>query len=578
MTEDINLCMGCMSAKDYEGECKFCGYSDKSPYLPSYLAPKTLLNDRYIVGKILKYNGEGALYVAFDKVTKTKVTIKEYMPDALCSRKKDAEVIYVAQNQMPLYKTYMSEFVELNKSIMKSRGMSHIQTVLDIFPQNNTAYIVFEHIEGITLKTFLSNCAGELSWEQVKNLFPPILTTLSLVHSVGITHRGISPETIMVTDKMQLKLIDFEISAARTTNTEIACEMYGGFSAPEQHSTTEWHGSWTDVYGISATLYRVLTGCVPTEAISRRGNDSLVEPMLINRNVPANVSKVIVNGMKLSTSERIQTITDFVDKLFEQPRFNGVEQNQQRTAPTTQKNNINAVNNKISETKKVSTGKKKKGTTSNQKAAMITIIASLVIIMAFMVAIFVLPMMDNDEDTNNSSIIDNTLSTEGTENITSTTAIATTTKPGLMSDIESSVIETLYVIPDFKNRLYTSIKDNEKYSYLTIEVTYKYNNDYSAGMVYAQDVPQGNEVISGTKITLTVSKGPSEVALPDYSGKNLDEYIEILKKANIKFEKKTIESDKVDVGYVVKCSVDVGKKVNIEKGETVTVYYAVKKP
>lgn len=100
---------------------------------------------------------------------------------------------------------------------------------------------------------------ARLSWDRVKELFPPILTTLSLVHSAGIIHRGISPQTILVTEKNELKLIDFQISAGRTTGTEIACEMYPGYSAPEQYSSAEWQGTWTDVYGISATLYRVLT-------------------------------------------------------------------------------------------------------------------------------------------------------------------------------------------------------------------------------------------------------------------------------------------------------------------------------
>ena len=210
----------------------------------------------------------------------------------------------------------MSEFVELNKALLKARSMTHIQTVLDIFPQNNTAYVIFEFINGITLKAYLANCSGELTWDRVKELFPPILTTLSLVHSAGLIHRGISPQTILVTEKNELKLIDFQISAGRTTGTEIACEMYPGYSAPEQYSSAEWQGTWTDVYGISATLYRVLTCCVPTESISRLGNDNCPEPMVINRNVPSHVSKVIMNGLKLNTSNRIQTITELVVKLF----------------------------------------------------------------------------------------------------------------------------------------------------------------------------------------------------------------------------------------------------------------------
>ena len=201
---------------------------------------------------------------------------------------------------------------------MKLRGISHVQTVLDVFCENNTAYAVYEYINGISLKTYLANSAGEIAWEQAKELFSPFFTTLSLIHSAGIIHRGISPTTIFVTDKLELKLTGFAISAARTTGTEIACEVFTGFAAPEQY-TNEINGTWTDVYGIAAVLYRCLTGCTPTEAIARSGG-SLMEPMMINRNIPANISAVIMEGLELSPDRRIRTITEFVDRLFSQPK------------------------------------------------------------------------------------------------------------------------------------------------------------------------------------------------------------------------------------------------------------------
>ena len=323
MLKETSLCMGCMCDKTYEGPCKLCGYSDDAPSIPSYLPPKTYLNDRYIIGKVISYNGEGAVYVGFDTATGSRVTVKEFMPDTLCSRKRGEDTVTVNNDMMPLYKTYMSEFIDLNKTLMKSRGMAHLQTVLDIFCENNTAYVVFEYINGIPLKTYLANSSGELTWEQIKELFPPIFTTLSLVHAAGIIHRGISLSTIYVTDKLELKLTGFSISAARTTNTEIACEVFAGFAAPEQY-TNDINGTWTDVYGIAAVIYRCLTGCNPTEAIARAGSP-MPEPMMINRNIPSTVSKAIMRGLNIPTDTRTRTITEFVDKLFEQPKYVGID-------------------------------------------------------------------------------------------------------------------------------------------------------------------------------------------------------------------------------------------------------------
>lgn len=318
MIKETSLCMGCMNDKTYDGPCKLCGYSDNTPNIPTYLAPKTFLADRYIVGKVISYNGEGAVYIGYDTAAGAKVTIKEFMPDTLCSRRKGETDITVDPSAAALYKTYLSEFIDLNRTLMKLRGMSHVQTVLDVFCENNTAYVVFEYINGISLKTYLANSSGVITWEQAKELFSPFFTTLSLIHSAGIIHRGISPSTIFVTDKLELKLTGFAICAARTTGTEIPCEMFAGFAAPEQY-TNEINGTWTDVYGISAVLYRCLTGCIPTEAIARNGT-SLMEPMMINRNIPANISSVIMAGLNISPEDRVRTITEFVDRLFTQPK------------------------------------------------------------------------------------------------------------------------------------------------------------------------------------------------------------------------------------------------------------------
>ena len=66
MENNLKLCMGCMGHKEYSGPCEICGYMDNTAYLPSYLAPKTVLMNRYIVGRLLSHNGEGAVYIAYD--------------------------------------------------------------------------------------------------------------------------------------------------------------------------------------------------------------------------------------------------------------------------------------------------------------------------------------------------------------------------------------------------------------------------------------------------------------------------------------------------------------------------------
>lgn len=317
---DTKYCYRCFEQmSDSDKECPSCGYNPKSPYSPSYIAPGTMLNERYLVGVLQSHNGEGATYVAFDTVISCKVLIREYMPDALCTRVKDTPVINVNHSNVAQYKSLMAEFTELNKKLARLRTLNHINPVLDLFSENNTTYAVFEYIEGENLIAYLKHNAGELSWKKVSKMFPPLFTSLGMLHNAGIVHRGISPQTIYVTNKGELRLTDFCIAAVRTTKTELKAEVFKGYAAPEQYSPSSRQGAWTDIYGICSVLYRILTGCMPTEAQLRNEESRLTPPSEVNPEVPENVSDAIMDGLRISGDERIQTITELVTRIFAEP-------------------------------------------------------------------------------------------------------------------------------------------------------------------------------------------------------------------------------------------------------------------
>ena len=555
MLKDTSLCMGCMNDKTYDGPCKLCGYSDLDPCIPTYLVPKTYLNDRYIVGRLLSYNGEGAVYIGYDTAANAKVTIKEFMPDTLCNRKKGETVITVNANNSALYKTYLSEFEDLNRSLMKLRGMAHIQAVLDVFSENNTCYAVFEFIDGISLKTYLANSSGGMAWEQVKELFPPILTTLSLVHSGGIIHRGISPQTIFITDKMELKLAGFCISAARTTNTEIACEIFSGYAAPEQYSN-EINGTWTDVYGISAVLYKVLTGATPPEAIARTGG-SMLEPMLVNRNVPQNVSKVIMHGMKPSTENRIRSITEFVDKLFAPPRYepgnNGARRNDDR--PLTK-----------SEQKKLKKQKK-------ERAKFLATLIIVGIVLITFAIVFALTLSGAWEFGGSAPDGDSGSSVAVSSRPESSSSTPSESQPESSEPQSESSSDLNIEMPDFTNRRFEDTAARYE-GVFTFVPTYDYSDEYPAGFMFDQTIKPGEMVANGTQIQVKVSKGRSVVPLPDYKNKTQAEYIATLTGLNVKYDVVSEPTNDVPAGTVVRCSKEVNDLVRVSENETVTVYVA----
>lgn len=569
MLTETTLCMGCMNDKIYDGPCKLCGYSDSDPHIPTYLEPKTILNDRYIVGRLLSYNGEGAVYIGYDTEAKTKVTVKEFMPDTLCTRKKGETSISVNSNNSPLYKTNMSEFEDLNKTLMKLPGTTHIQAVLDVFSENNTCYAIYEFINGISLKTFLANSSGGLSWDQVKELFPPIFTTLSQVHQAGIIHRGISPQTVFVTDKMELKLTGFCISAARTTNTEIACEIFNGYAAPEQYTNDEMNGTWTDVYGIAAVLYRVLTSTAPVDAHSGHAAE-LSEPMMVNRNVPANVSKVIMQGMAHSTEHRIRSIGDFVSRLFAPPKY---------SSGGSEKTGSEAMKNLSPKAQK----RLKKQQRERRKTLTVLIIAGVTLILFAVVFALAMsgkltpaPNPDNSEITGGNSSQSSTSSTSDTSMPVSSTASNTSNDESSepTSSEESSTvseIEEQIQVPDFTDRKYeTTVTRYE--GIFTFVPTYVYTDDHPVGLMFDQSVPEGSTVTKGEQISVKVSKGSRSVPLPSYKDMTGGDYVAQLTALNIKYSIQGIASEDVRKNYVVRCSKEIGDLINVEEGETVTVY------
>ena len=587
MKKETNLCMSCMRELDKNGLCPVCGSYDANSYVSSYLAPKTFLHNRYIVGKLIDYCGESALYIGFDTELKKKVTVREYMPDTLCVREKDQDAVTVKPDKLPLYKTYLAEFAELHSTLMRSSNIHCVQTVLDVFNENNTAYAVMDYIGGISLKAYLANCGEVLSWEQVKELFPPILTALGMLHSLGIIHRGISPSTIFVSEKNELKLTGFSISAARTSDSDIGYEVFGGYAPPEQYSSARRNGSWTDVYGISALLYRCLTGITPSTAPERLTDDSLVEPLLINRNIPKNVSDVIIKGMALESDNRISTVNEFVDRLFEQPSP-AADASGEIPIPDTKENRGKANHGKANHggsksdaeyeravrVSKSESAKAKKQIKRDKIKFILVTSALGVILIGFLVAMIIASSSGSDEG-----------DPDGAQAVT--TAVTTAAQNKSESEVPQETAATAassanagetYLLPNFKNTVFAYVSTNSRYSYLIFNPNYKFDDEVKAGEIIDQTIEPGTPVNAGTEIGVTVSKGPEKVKLPEYKDLKAEDYIKQLTELGIKYRTEEEETDETEPGMVSKCNKEVGDDVSLADSEEIVVYIAKKPP
>lgn len=585
-------CYNCMEKYDMlKNVCPNCGYDERTPHNPMYITPGTILHDRYLIGVLLNYNGEGATYLSLDTATGCKVMIREYMPINLCTRVKNKSVISVNYNNLAKYKAFMAEYTELNKSLARLRNNSNITPVLDMFAENNTTYTVFEHIEGVRILDYLKDNAGELSWEQVSKLFPPLFTTIGILHNAGIIHRAISPETVYVTNKGELKISGFCVPAVRTANAGLEYELYKGYAAPEQYSasSSSRQGSWTDVYSICALLYRILTGCMPSDSRSRLENDDLCEPNRLNSRIPAHVSRVIMDGMNLSGRNRIQTITELVTRLFEQP---APVKNLYHTAPVPVPENFrdNYNDNYRQQPQQPDYNDdyyddgngyndgydnydngyeeeyKYEKVTAVDRFKVPIIIGILLLAILMVIAVAFLNLFSKDDGETNStpgfsSVADNIVEA------TTTTTTETTTEAGDG------------IMFDLKGKYFEITKD--KYAdFFELVAEYEYNDEYAADQIFDQEIPVGEPFTQGQKVTVKVSKGKEIAVIPDFKGLTITQYENILKQEGIINYSLVAENSATSgtPNTVTQLLVD-GKKVNPgdtfnnKDGKNLVVYY-----
>ena len=532
---ELNLCYGCMEPlENGQTVCPHCKYDQSTPSLTNYLKPGTVLHDRYLIGKALEANGEGVTYLAFDANTDCKVLIREYLPEQLCSRVQDSTLVNVKYDHLAQYKALMAEYTELNKALARLRNLSHLNPALDLISENNTTYAVYEYLEGRSLLKYLKENAGELSWTTVKRIFPPLFTSLSLLHNAGVLHRGLSPETIYVTDKGELKLRSFCISAVRTNDTELDAQLFDGYAAPEQYFADRQQGTWTDVYGICAVLYRILTGCRATDANSRQDYDNLIAPKEVNSHIPDKVSDAIMKGLTLDSNARVRTITDLVTLLFEEQAEpeEPAEQSLQPKTPDTPKQDATAIfpakspeqhkpaaqPHKPAAPAGAAAARSTSGSRAKAQPAEPTLMERLrgPLLIAFLfLAIVVLVIYAFSKIFH---LGENDPLSSGAE---------WSSEPDSIIPVQSDTTSMQHynsIMPGLVGMNFP-IKQQEMAGWLDLEPEYIYDENIKKDQIIWQELPEGAEFQSGSTVKVRVSRGSSKIEIPSFTGYTLETYL-----------------------------------------------------
>ena len=356
---------------------------------PRALAVNTVLAGKYLVGPMLGEGGFGITYAGYDLNMETRIAIKEYFPVELVTRdttRRSAgdsgavsggsilsangvsasgnlasasvpsadgvsssgggsdRVISLSGEKSKTYQQGLKKYVDEARNVSQFADIPGIVSVKDFFYENNTAYIVMEYIEGISLKEYLKQKGGKLSEEEALAILCPVLEALEKVHAAGIVHRDISPDNIMLTfaekEKAEqasasdtastpastaiygnisaVKLIDFGAARMTSKNDQksLTIILKHGYAPEEQYRSHGEQGPWTDVYALCAVLYRMLTGKVPEPAMDRLFSDGLKSPEELGVKVSPAVSEAIMRGLAVKKEERIQSVRELMDALY----------------------------------------------------------------------------------------------------------------------------------------------------------------------------------------------------------------------------------------------------------------------
>ena len=317
------LCYNCFQERsEGEGPCPYCGFDleENIKKFPVALRAGTVLNQRYIVGRVLGQGGFGITYLAWDTKLQAKVAVKEFMPGELATRVDGTTVSVLADSKTEAFTYGAERFQEEARTLAKFMGQPNIAGVTDYFDENDTSYFVMDYIEGISFKTYIANHGGKVSVEETLNVMIPVLQALTAVHAEGFIHRDVTPDNIYITKDGVVKLLDFGSArysiGDKSKSLDVILKV--GYAPKEQYIRRSRQGPYTDVYSCAACFYAAITGYLPPESLERLDQDELQPISALGIEIPEYLDKAILKGLAVQPENRFQSAAEFLEAIERQ--------------------------------------------------------------------------------------------------------------------------------------------------------------------------------------------------------------------------------------------------------------------
>ena len=313
-------CPSCMAENtDGAEKCSICGGDMRAQNRQHQLPVMTILEGRYLIGKVLGEGGFGITYIGLDLRLEERVAIKEFYPTGSVTRyaKHSAEVEATSAEGEVLLEREREKFLTEARTMSRFSGESSIVHVKDFFYANSTAYIVMEFIDGETMQQRLKEKGPENDFNKLLDMLRPVIKDLDDVHRAGFIHRDISPSNLMVDKSGSVKLLDF--GTAREVNEDgeksLSIVLKPGFAPEEQYRRRGQQGPWTDVYALCATIYKLCTGVTPEVSVDRLAVDSLEPPSKFGVKINPQQEAVLARGLAVRREDRIQSAAELLEVL-----------------------------------------------------------------------------------------------------------------------------------------------------------------------------------------------------------------------------------------------------------------------
>lgn len=395
------------------------------------LTKGTILNDTYEVVRVLGEGGFGITYEGITKIDEKKVTIKEYYPTNYALREHaDSDMnLHIFRGSEEKYNKGLKRFIKEAEVLKAYQYIEGVVSVLDFFECNNTAYIVMEYIEGITLKQYVE-FNGVLFWDESVELFAPIMKAMGQLHKNGLIHRDISPDNLLIGLDNKARLIDFGAAnqlGEEHTHTQTVI-LKNGYAPPEQYLKEGKLGSWTDVYALSATMFMAMTGRTPTDSVARLQGTELPVDLLELSDCKEWQKQALLKGLDLKVSNRYKTMADFYGAITVEPLA------EDQTTSSVEKEVSTVVERQLKNMVGENTS-----TVGNQSLKrVIGIVLGIVILLGLVVVIFSQKWFVGDRNVQHTTTTTASVSTTSTQSTSEQTTSTSTTEQIITTQVHST--------------------------------------------------------------------------------------------------------------------------------------------